>query len=49
MKVGKFALGLCIWYLYEPSQILVLSHLLLKTAFLEELCSFTPYGKTWQG
>ena len=46
MKVAKFALGLCIWYLYEPSQILVL---LLKTAFLEELCSFTPYGKVWQG
>ena len=34
MKVDKFALGLCIWYLYEPSQILVLPH------FITENCLF---------
>jgi hypothetical protein len=34
MKVGKFALGLCIWYLYEPRQILALTH------FITENCLF---------
>ena len=34
MKVAKFALGLCIWYLYEPCQILVLPH------FTTENCLF---------
>jgi hypothetical protein len=50
MKVGKFALGLCIWYLYEPSQILVLPHFITENClFGGTYCSFTPYGKTWQG